>query len=57
VIGVVFIVSEFESAWQIAFLCNLPLAFYFAAASHRETRAAANALAARVEALEAARPR
>ena len=56
-IGVVFIVSEFESAWQIAFLCNLPLTFYFAAASHRETRAAANALAARVEALEAARPR
>ena len=48
------IIAGFDGAWQPTFVCFLPMAFLFAAYSHRETREYVKLLEARVSRLEAA---
>lgn len=52
----VYIASPTANAWVPAFICFLPMAFFFAADSHKRTRDHIRSLEARIRLLEAQRP-
>ena len=52
---VTYVASGLSGAWIPVFLCFLPMTFWLAAASHRQTREHIKELEARIEQLEADR--
>ena len=52
---VTYVASGLSDAWIIPFVCFLPMTFWLAAASHRQTREHIKELEARIEQLEADR--
>jgi hypothetical protein len=50
---VTYVATRLSDAWVIPFVCFLPMTFWFAALSHRQTREHIKVVEARIQQLEA----